>query len=311
MMEYRRLHKRYPGVMKIIISGASGFVGGALVAQLRRQGHHVTSLVRREPTDLAHEARWDPVAGDLDPAVLSGTDAVINLNGRSISQGRWTPQVKDELRSSRLDATRTIVDAISRSAAPPNLLINASATGFYGDRGDEILDEQSAPGRGFLADLSRDWEAAAMEARSESTRVVLIRLGMILGNGAALEKMLPPFKLGFGGPMGSGKQWWPWIAMSDVIGAIDHILDDETIQGPVNLVTPETVTSKGFARALGEYLGRPAIIPAPAFAIKLALGEMAEALLLSSTKATPKVLEDTGYRFKAPTLADAFRQILG
>jgi len=297
--------------MKIIISGASGFVGGALVPHLRQQGHHVTSLVRREPTDRAIEARWEPAAGDLDPAIISGTDAVINLNGRSISQGRWTPVVKDELRASRLDATRTIVDVIGRAAAPPPLLINASATGFYGDRGDEVLDEKSEPGQGFLADLSREWEAAAKEAQSESTRVVLLRLGMVLGKGAALEKMLPPFKLGFGGPMGSGSQWWPWIAISDVVGVVDHVLEHRGIRGPVNLVAPEAVTSKGFARALGEYLGRPAIVPAPAFAIKLALGEMAEALLLSSTKATPKVLEDTGYRFKAPTLADAFRSILG
>ena len=297
--------------MKIIVSGASGFVGGALVAHLRQQGYHVTSLVRREPTDPAIEARWDPVAGELDPKIISGADAFVNLNGLSISQGRWTPVVKDGLRSSRLDATRTIIDAIGRAAVPPQVLINASATGFYGDRGDEVLDEKSEPGRGFLADLSREWETAAMEAQSESTRVVLLRLGMILGNGAALEKMLPPFKLGFGGPLGSGRQWWPWIAMSDVVGAVDHILSHEAIRGPVNLVAPEAVTSKGFARALGGQLGRPAIIPAPAFAIKLALGEMAEALLLSSTKATPKVLEDTGYRFKAPTLADAFQQILG
>ena len=146
-----------------------------------------------------------------------------------------------------------------------------------------------------------------MAARSESTRVVLLRLGMVLGDGAALEKMLPPFKLGFGGPMGNGRQWWPWIAMGDVVGAFDHVLDHDDIRGPVNLVAPETVTSKGFARTLGEHLGRPAIVPAPAFAVKLALGEMAEALLLSSTKAVPKVLEETGYRFSAPTLADAFR----
>ena len=295
--------------MKIIISGASGFVGGALVAHLRQRGHHVTSLVRRDPIDPEIEARWDPIAGDLDPKIISGADAVINLNGRSISRGRWTPKVKDELRSSRLDATRTIVAAIGRAAVPPPVLINASATGFYGDRADEV-DERSAPGKGFLADLSREWEAAAMEAQSESTRVVLLRFGMILGNGAALEKMLPPFKLGFGGPMGSGRQWWPWIAMSDVVGAVDHVLGLEDIKGPVNIIAPEAVTSKGFARALGEYLGRPAIVPAPAFAVKLALGEMAEALLLSSTKVTPRVLQDTGYLFRAPTLAEAFQQIL-
>jgi uncharacterized protein (TIGR01777 family) len=297
--------------MKVIISGASGFVGGALSGHLRRRGADVTSLVRRTPADPATEAAWDPVAGDLDPAIVSGADAIINLNGRSISRGRWTAAVKSELRSSRLDATRTIVDAIGRAEAPPPVLINASATGFYGDRGDEELDEAAGAGPGFLADLARDWEAEAMAAQSGSTRVVLLRLGMVLGNGAALEKMLPPFKLGFGGPMGSGRQWWPWIAMADVVGAVDHVLGRGDISGPVNLVAPGPVTSKGFARALGEHLGRPAVVPAPAFAVKLALGEMAEALLLASTKAVPKVLEDTGYRFRAQTVAEAFRQILG
>jgi uncharacterized protein (TIGR01777 family) len=296
--------------MKVIISGASGFVGGALSGHLRQRGVHVWSLVRRAAADPATEARWDPAAGDLDPKIVSGADAIINLNGRSISQGRWTAKVKDELRSSRLDATRTIVDAIGRADTPPPVLINASATGYYGDRGDEILHEKSPPGAGFLAELSREWEAAAMRAQTETTRVVLLRLGMVLGNGAALEKMLPPFKLGFGGPIGSGRQWWPWIAMPDVIGAVDHVLGHDDISGPVNFVAPETVTSKGFARALGEHLGRPAIVPAPAFAVKLALGEMAEALLLASTKAVPKVLDDTGYRFTAPTLAEAFRHIL-
>jgi uncharacterized protein (TIGR01777 family) len=297
--------------MRIIISGASGFVGGALVAHLENQEHDVVRLVRRRPTDEAMERRWDPTASVLDPAILSGADVVINLNGRSISQGRWSAQVKDELRSSRLDATRTIVQAIARADDPPPLLISASATGFYGDRGDERLSERSARGDGFLAELAGDWEAAALEGESDATRVVLIRLGMILGDGAALAKMLPPFKLGFGGPMGNGRQWWPWIAMDDVLGAINHVIARDDIRGPVNLVAPETATSKSFARALGEYLGRPAIVPAPAFAVKLALGEMAEALLLSSTKVQPVILEETGYEFRAPTLAAAFRRILG
>ena len=296
--------------MRIAISGASGFVGVALVAHLRSRGHGVTSLVRRPPSDPQSEEQWDPTAGELDAGLLSGVDAVINLNGRSISQGRWTTRVKEELRSSRLDATRTLVQAIGRASEPPPLLINASATGFYGDRGDEKLTETSGPGSGFLADLSHAWESAALEARSDSTRVVLLRLGMVLGDGAALEKMLPPFKLGLGGPMGFGNQWWPWIAMGDVIGAIDHILEHTNVAGPVNLVAPENLTSRGFARALGKHLGRPAVLPAPAFAVKLALGEMAEALLLSSTRAVPRVLTETGYRFKTPTLAEAFSSIL-
>jgi len=297
--------------MKIVISGASGFLGSALDAHLRRRGIEVMRLVRHSASDPATEQQWDPSSGDLDPIVLSGADAVINLNGRSISQGRWSARVKAELRSSRLDATRTIVHAIHRSNNPPPVLINASASGFYGDRGDEALDEKTGPGEGFLAGLSLEWEEAALEAQSQATRVVLIRLGMVLGNGAALEKMLPSFKLGLGGPMGSGRQWWPWIAMTDVIGAVDHILAHGDLAGPVNLVAPETVTSRDFARALGKHLGRPAVLPAPAFAIKMAFGEMAEALLLSSTKAVPKVLEKSGYTFIAPTLAEAFRVVLG
>jgi len=297
--------------MKIVISGASGFVGSVLAERLREAGARVTTLVRRTPSDPETERVWNPASGELDPSVLSGADAVINLNGRSISNGRWSAEVKADLRSSRLDATLTIVGAIGRADPPPPLLISASATGFYGDRGDETLDEDAAAGDGFLADLARDWEAAAEQARSESTRVVPIRLGMVLGHGAALEKMLPPFKLGLGGPMGSGRQWWPWIAMEDVVGAVGHILEHREITGPVNLVAPGIVTSRGFARALGTHLGRPAVLPAPAFAIKLALGEMAEALLLSSTKAIPKELQDTDFQFKAPTLVEAFQQILG
>lgn len=297
--------------MRIVISGASGFVGAALVAHLRSRAHRVRTLVRQPPSDPRSEEQWDPMTGKLDAESLSGVDAVINLNGRSISRGRWTRRVKEELRSSRLDSTRTLVKAIGRIPEPPPLLINASATGFYGDRGDEKLDETADPGVGFLADLTREWEATAREAQSGATRVVLLRLGMVLGHGAALEKMLPPFKLGLGGPMGNGRQFWPWIAMDDVLGAVDHVLDRQDIKGPINLVAPETVTSKIFARDLGEHLGRPAIIPAPAFAVKIALGEMAEALLLSSTRAVPKVLTETGYDFKAPTLSKAFRSILG
>ena len=296
--------------MKVLISGASGFVGSALTTELKHGGHQVHTLVRRPPAH-AGEERWDPEAGELDPAVLSGVDAVVNLNGRNISQGRWTPQVKDDLRSSRLAATRTIVEALAGSDDPPPLLINASATGFYGSRGDEDLDETAARGDGFLADLAADWEAAAVEAASARTRVVFHRLGMVLGDGGAMSKMLLPFKLGLGGPMGNGRQWWPWIAIDDVVGAVAHVMESPEISGPVNLVAPQAVTSKGFARALGEHLGRPALVPAPAFAIRLAMGEMADALLLSSTKAIPSVLQDTGYTFSSPTLAAAFRNILG
>jgi uncharacterized protein (TIGR01777 family) len=297
--------------VKIVLSGASGFVGRYLSAGLEDRGHLVVKLVRRAADEERNEVRWDPASGELDPAVLSGADAVVNLNGRNISQGRWSDAVKRELRSSRLDSTRTIAAAVGEAAAPPPLLVNASATGFYGDRGDEELDEASAQGGGFLADLCREWEEAALAATSAATRVAVLRLGIVLGSGGALAKMLPPFKLGLGGPIGNGRQYWPWITLDDVVGAIDHILGNASIHGPVNLVAPEARTSASFARDLGKQLGRPAVLPAPAFAVKLALGEMAEALLLASTLAVPGVLQQTGYEFRAPTLAAAFRSILG
>jgi uncharacterized protein (TIGR01777 family) len=297
--------------MRIIVSGASGFVGTTLVAGLRRHGHEVATLVRRSAGDPS-ELRWDPAAGELDPAALSGADAVVNLNGRSISAGRWTPRVKGELRSSRLESTRTIVRAIAAADPAPPLLVNASATGFYGDRGDEELDESSPPGRGFLAELCREWESAALEAKPGGARVVLLRLGMVLGTGGgALERMLTPFRLGLGGPIGSGRQFWPWIAIDDVVGAVEHTLGCDGLAGPVNLVAPGAATSRSFARALGGHLGRPAVIPAPALAVRLGLGEMADALLLASTRVSPAALEATGYRFRAPSLAEAFRAVIG
>jgi uncharacterized protein (TIGR01777 family) len=232
---------------------------------------------------------------------------VVNLNGRNIGEGRWTVRVKEELRASRILSTRTLVSAIADAEPRPRLLINASATGYYGDRGDEVLSERSAPGSGFLAELCRDWEAEALKAVSQGTRVVLLRLGMVIGRGGALARMLPPFKVGAGGPIGSGDQWWPWIAMEDVIGAIRFALENATVSGPVNLSSPEVTTSKGFARVLGSVLNRPSFMPLPAFAARLALGEMADALLLASARVRPAVLEELGYRFRVPDLATAIR----
>jgi len=296
--------------MRILISGSSGFVGRALVDHLKRQGDDVTSLVRREPRGSGREIRWNPAAGKLDPAAVSGNDVVINLNGHSIA-GRWTDKTKAELRSSRLDATQTLARAIGHAETPPPLFISSSASGFYGDRGDRIVDESSQPGHGFLAELARDWENAALQANSGHTRVVTLRLGMVLGDGGALRRMLTPFKLGVGGPVGTGDQWWPWVAMSDVVGAVDHIIGHHDIDGPVNVVAPGAATSRQFARALGRRIGRPAILPAPAFALRLAFGEMADQLLLASTKVAPRVLLETGYAFRSPTLETAFRSILG
>ena len=248
--------------------------------------------------------------GEIDVTVIDGADAVINLNGRSIAQGRWSARVKEELRSSRVDSTTTLVNAIDRSDNPPRLLINASAVGYYGDRGDEILDEDSPIGEGFLAGLSHDWEAAAFSASSERTRVALLRLGIVIARDGALGRMLTPFKLGLGGPVGSGRQFWPWIAIDDVCGVVNHVVGDEAISGPINAVAAQEVRCFEFARILGRVLSRPAVMPMPTFAARLALGEMADSLLLASQRVRPTILEKTGYEFTHPTLDRAIRAAL-
>ncbi len=296
--------------MKIIISGASGLVGSALVPNLTDSGHDVVRLVRPPRRPSRGEATWDPANGDLDPSVLDGAGVVINLNGRSIGQGRWTARVKDELRSSRIDATTTITTAIARCERPPSLLVNASAVGYYGDRGDEALDEGSAVGTGFLADLSRDWEQAALAAQSSDTRVALLRFGIVVADGGALEKMVLPFKLGLGGPMGSGRQFWPWVAMSDVLGVIRFVIENPALSGPVNVVSPQETRCSEFTRTLGSVLRRPAVLPMPAFAARLALGEMGDALLLASQRVRPRALEEAGYPFQTPELDLAIRDAL-
>ena len=295
--------------MRIVISGSSGLIGTALVPSLEAAGHEVIRLLRRSPEDASKEATWNPAAGEVDPAVISGAEAVINLNGRSIADARWNSAVKDQLRSSRLDSTRTLADAIARSQDPPRLLINASAVGFYGDRGDEVLDESSSAGTGFLADLSRDWEATALAAASDRTRVALLRLGMVVAREGALKKMLTPFKLGVGGPIGSGRQFWSWVGIEDVCGMVHFILTHD-IHGPVNAVAAQELRCKEFSRILGRVLSRPAVMPAPAFAVRLALGEMADALLLASQRVRPQVLEDAGYEFRHPSLDVALQAAL-
>lgn len=297
--------------MRIVVSGASGLVGSALVRELTAEGHQVVRLVRdpgaAESADAEH---WSPSSGELDPRVLSGADAVVNLNGRSIGAGRWTADVKRELWSSRIDSTRTLVTAIGRADLPPKVLVNASATGFYGDRGEELLDEGSPRGEGFLAELCAAWEEEAAAAASPGTREVRVRLGMVVADGGALEKMLLPFRLGLGGPIGSGRQFWPWVGLADAVGAIRLAVGDPALSGPVNVVSPEPTRCRAFTSALGRVLNRPTVLPAPAFAVRLALGEMAEALLLASTRVAPGVLNRAGMRFVDPRPEDAFRRAL-
>jgi uncharacterized protein (TIGR01777 family) len=296
--------------MKVVISGAGGLVGSELLPSLEEAGNDVVRLVRRPADESSREVSWDPSAGQLDPAVLDGADAIINLNGRNLGEDRWNPRVKEALRSSRLDSTATITNAIESCQTPPRVLVNASAVGYYGDRGDERLDESSPAGTGFLAELSSDWENAATMVESANTRVVLLRLGMVIAAGGALGKMLTPFKMGVGGPIGSGRQFWPWIGLDDVVGTIHFILQHDEIAGPVNIVSPQEVRCTAFARTLGRVLGRPAILPMPAFAARLALGEMAEALLLASARVQPQILENAGYEFRTPELDDAIRAAL-
>ncbi len=297
--------------MKVIISGASGLVGRWLVPDLTANGHQVVQLVRnRTGTIPGTSACWRPDRGELDPSLLAGADAVVNLNGRSIGDGRWSKTVRTELWSSRIDSTHTLVTAIRQASPPPKLLVNASAIGFYGDRGELELDESAQRGEGFLAELAEAWEDTAFAARAGGTRVAALRFGMIIGRGGALDRMLPIFRVGLGGPLGKGRQWWSWVAMEDVLGTIREVLENPAAEGPINVVAPTATRCRDFTAELGAILHRPALLPAPGFALRLALGEMADALLLASTRVVPAGLERLGYRHHVPQLDAALRKAL-
>lgn len=297
--------------MKVAITGASGLVGRALVPFLTTGGHEVVRLVRRAP-EAKDEVRWDPEAGEVDAAALEGVDAVVHLSGENIAGGRWTESRKAILRSSRLGPTALLARTLAGLKRKPKVLVSASAVGYYGDRGDAWVTETDAPAADFLGRLSAEWEKAAEPAASAGIRVVHPRLGVVLSPaGGALGKMLPPFKAGLGGVLGSGAQYTSWIAMDDLLGAIHHLLDRPDLAGPVNATAPEPVTNAVFTKALGRVLGRPTVLPAPAFALRLAFGEMADATLLSSARVRPERLLATGYRFRFPELEGALRHVLG
>lgn len=299
--------------MRILVSGSHGLVGAALAESLTADGHTVLALVRSN-TPGPDEVGWDPEGGAMDAAALerAAADAVVHLAGENIAAGRWTPEQKERVRSSRVTGTRTIADAIAALERPPRVFVAASAIGYYGDRGDEVLTEDSRPGAGFLADVSRKWEAAAAPAGDAGIRLVNARIGIVLSTqGGALPKFLTPFRLGVGGPFGSGKQWMSWIALGDVVGALRHALDCAALQGPVNLVSPNPVRNRDFARSLGKVLSRPAFLPAPAFALRMIMGsEMADALLLSSQRVEPRRLVKTGFHFGHPDVEEALGSIL-
>lgn len=304
--------RRERGPMKVVVTGASGLIGSALVPFLTAGGHQVTRLVRSRPRPGAAEVRWEPMAGSLDPASVEGADAVVHLAGENIAAGRWTAARKAAIRESRVRGTQTLCGALAKLSRPLQVLVSASATGYYGDRGDELLREDSAPGTGFLAEVCRAWEAATEPAVQKGIRVVLLRFGIVLSPaGGALAKMLTPFKLGVGGVVGTGKQYMSWIGIDDAVGAIHHALQTEALRGPVNAVAPHPVTNAEFTATLGRVLGRPTLLPLPAFAARAAFGEMADALLLASTRAEPARLLATGYPFRHPHLEGALRHVLG
>ena len=297
--------------MKVLVSGASGFVGSRLTARLTDDGHQVTRLVRSHPKPERAEIQWDAAAGGLEPSALAGFDAVVHLAGENISQGRWTDAKKARIRHSRVRGTQLLAQTLARPAGRPKVLVTASAIGFYGNRGDEQLDEQSPPGSGFLADVCRQWESATEPAAEAGIRVVPLRLGLVLSStGGALAKMLPIFRLGLGGPLGSGRQYVSWITLDDVIGAIQHAIAADSLRGPVNAVAPHPVTNREFTRALGRALRRPALLPVPAFALRVILGQMANELLLASTRVVPRRLLDSGFRFRDPGLESALKRVL-
>jgi len=303
------LHAGYRGPpLHIAVSGASGFLGSLLIPLLTTGGHRVTRLVRG--TAREGEVRWDPAGAGLDPAALQGVDAVVHLAGENIAR-RWTAERKRAMLESRAKGTRLLAEAIARSGSV-KVLVAASAIGFYGERGDELLDERSPTGRGFLPEVVRAWEAASEPAEAAGVRVVRLRIGLPLHPaGGVLERMLPPFRLGLGGPLGNGRQWMSWIGADDLLGAFHHALTRPDARGALNAVAPEPVRNADFARELGRVLRRPALLPVPAAALRLLFGQMADEAILASTRVTPAELQHAGFRFRHERLGAALEHVLG
>jgi uncharacterized protein (TIGR01777 family) len=297
--------------MRVVVTGATGLIGGALAASLAAAGHRVDRVSRRPAAPGSTDIQWDPEHDRLDATRLRGAEAVVHLAGENIAARRWTPAHKARVRESRVRSTRLLAEAVARLREPPEVLVTASGVSYYGDRKDEILTEDSAPGTGFLADVCQEWEAAADPARAAGVRVVHLRIGLVLSAaGGALPAMLRPFRLGLGGVVGSGRQYWSWIALPDLVRAIEHALDVEALAGPVNGVGPAPATNREFTRALGRVLRRPTLLPLPARAVRLLFGEMGQALLLASTRVRPERLEGSGFRFEHAELEPTLRTLL-
>lgn len=314
MADDLNLHEKFAGQprLKIMVSGSTGLVGEGLIPLLRTGGHEVVRLVRRRDPNLGPQVVWDPEARQIDTKALEGMDAVVHLAGENIVTGRWSREKKEKIYRSRVAGTTFLCEALDGLERPPKTLLCASAIGYYGNRGDEVLDEHSRAGEGFLAKVCREWEAASMLAREKGIRVVNLRIGLVLSpRGGALRRLLTPFLLGLGGRIGSGKQSISWIALDDLVGLIYHCLMDPTVHGPINAVAPQPVTNRKMTRTLAHVLKRPAFVPIPAGLLKLAMGEMAEDLLLASTRVLPKQAQSFGYTYRFPRLEEALRYLLG
>lgn len=300
--------------MKILVTGATGLIGRRLCKSLTSDGHTLVAM-SRSPEKVKNLAaaeilKWNPMAGPPPAETLAQVDAVIHLAGEPVADKAWSDEQKKRIRDSRTISTRNIVTAIRAASPGPKVLVNASAVGYYGDRGDEKLYEDSAPGKGFLSEVCQAWESEAEAAREDGVRVPIVRIGVVLSpEGGALAKMLTPFKLGVGGPLGSGQQWFPWIHIDDIVGILRHSLSTDSINGPINGSAPEEVTNAEFSRQLGRALGRPAFLPTPEFALKLIFGERA-AVLLASNRVVPKEAQESGYQFKFPNLTPALKDLL-
>ena len=314
-VEDLRLHQNYAGRprLSVAISGATGMIGESLAALLTTGGHRVLRLVRRETSPgEADSVLWDPERGVVDPSRLEGIDAVVHLAGENIASGRWTRSKRARIRDSRVDGTRKLIESLRGLDRPPKAFLCASAIGYYGDRGEAAVDESAPRGEGFLAEVGADWESAADRAAELGARVAKLRIGVVASpRGGFLRHMLPPFRAGLGGVVGSGRQYLSWISLDDTISAALHVLMNDSLEGPVNLCAPHPVTNRELTRSLGRLLLRPTIAPMPAPAARLAFGRMADETLLSSTRAIPTRLLETGFRFRHPRLDGALEHLLG
>ncbi|MEK6303436.1 MAG: TIGR01777 family oxidoreductase [Acidobacteriota bacterium] len=301
--------------MKILITGATGLIGRKLCTSLSADGHRLVALSRTPEKNgglAADEVlKWEPTSGPPPSQALTGIDVAVHLAGEPIADHRWSDAQKKRIRDSRVLSTRNLVEGLRSADSKPSVLVSGSAIGFYGDRGDEMLEEDAASGRGFMSEICRDWENEAAVASGLGIRVVQVRTGVVLSTeGGALKKMLPPFKLGVGGPLGSGRQWFPWIHISDIVGIFRHAISKSSMKGPVNGVAPEPVTNAEFTKQLGLVLHRPAFLPVPEFALRALMGEMAD-VLFGSQRVIPKAALESGYEFRYPMLARALEDLFG